>query len=101
MRKTLFAATLAACFAIPAFAADPQPAAKGSCCSAKDTAGWEMMSPDERRMHQEKMQGFKDAGSCQAYMKEHHKMMEERAKEKGMAMPRESGHGCDHMMMKK
>jgi opacity protein-like surface antigen len=97
MRKTLFAATLAACFATAAFAADPQPAAKGSCCSAKDTAGWEMMSPDERRMHQDKMGGFKDMGSCQAYMKEHHKSMEARAKQKGMKPPHDSGHGCDSM----
>jgi|SRR6187399_1016609 len=98
MRKTLLSATLAAaCLATAAFAADPQPTSRNSCCSAKDTAGWEMMSPDERRMHQERMGGFKDAGSCQAYMKEHHKNMEERAKQKGMKPPHDSGHGCDSM----
>ena len=56
-----------------------------------------MMNPDERKTHREKMTGSKDADSCKAYMEEHHKSMEARAKEKGKTMPKHSGDGCDHL----
>ena len=47
-----------------------------------------MMNAEERKKHQEKMGGFKDKDSCMAYMGEHHKSMEARAKQKGQKMPR-------------
>ena len=70
------------------------------CCSAKDTPGWSMMNPEERKAHQEKMAAFKDKGACMSYMEEHHKQMVGRAKEKGMKMPEGMGQGCDRFAAK-
>lgn len=105
MRKIAFAAALAACFATAALAADAQPApapkkGMGHCCSAETTPGWGLMTPEERKAHQEKMAGFKDADSCRAYMKEHHEAMEKRAKENGVKMGKGDRHGCDHLKKK-
>lgn len=110
MRKTSLTAALAATLLAsasalvlaqqPAPAPAPSPKAGGHCCSAKDTAGWDMMNAEERKQHQEKMTGFKDKDSCMAYMDEHHKSMEARAKEKGRKLPKEGGHGCDHLKKK-
>lgn len=102
MRKTLLTAALAAaCFTTASFAADPPATQKkgmgGHCCSADTTPGWGMMSAEERKKHQEKMTGFKDADSCKAYMDEHHKAMQARAMEKGKTLPKDVGHGCDHL----
>jgi len=69
----------------------------GGCCSAKDTPAWSMMTPEERKAHQEKMLGFKDMGACSAYMDEHHKQMQARAKDRGMKMPEGQDHGCDRL----
>jgi hypothetical protein len=93
------AATLFATASATVLAQQPAPGPKsgGHCCSATDTPGWGMMNAEERKKHQEKMGGFKDKGSCMAYMGEHHKAMEARAKEKGQKMPMAGGHGCDHL----
>ena len=39
------------------------------------------MSPSERDEHRQKMMGFKTYDECKAYIDEHHKQMDERAKE--------------------
>jgi hypothetical protein len=62
------------------------------------TPGWTMMTPEERKAHQDKMHAFKDHGQCQAYMEDHRKQMESRAKEKGKALPGTGpGPGCDYL----
>jgi len=71
----------------------------GHCCSEKTTTGWSMMSAEERKAHQEKMHGFKDENSCMAYMEEHHKQMQARAKEQGKKLS-EVPHGCDRFKKK-
>ena len=64
-----------------------------------NTWGWQLMTPQERAEHQTKMRSFKTYEECKAYLEEHHKQMEARAKEKGMTLPpRKPGmYGCDNM----
>lgn len=52
-----------------------------------NTPGWGMMSPAERSAHRDKMWSFKTEGECRAYQDEHHKLMAERAKERGRTVP--------------
>jgi len=52
-----------------------------------DTAGWSMMSPDERRQHHAKMTSFTRAKACRVYVDQHHRLMAERAKQRGVNMP--------------
>ena len=105
MRTMLFAAALALAFAA---AAQPGPGAapgRGGPMGgpmgdprfgAEVTPGWTMMTAEERREHQERMRGFKDQQACQAYMEQHHKKMQERAKEQGRALPSQGpGRGCN------
>ena len=107
MSKRLLTAALAAAvlatasLALQAQQTDKPMMNKGAgCCSAENTAGWNMMSVEEQKAHQQKMAGMKDSNSCMAYMKEHHTAMEARAKEKGMKMGKGDGHGCDHLKKK-
>ncbi len=59
--------------------------------------GWGMMSPSERDEHRQKMMGFKTYDECKAYIDEHHKQMEERAKEQSRPMPMMRRNPCDRM----
>lgn len=52
-----------------------------------NTPGWGMMSPAERTAHRDRMWAFKTEGECRAYLDEHHKLMAERAKERGRSVP--------------
>ncbi len=52
-----------------------------------NTSGWSMMSSQERTEHRDKMLNMKTYAECKAYVAEHRKTMEARAKEKGVAMP--------------
>jgi hypothetical protein len=70
----------------------------GPCVDAQTTPGWAMMTPEERKAHQEKMFAFKEPAACQSYMAEHHKQMQSRAKAQGKALPFEGpGPGCDYL----
>ena len=60
------------------------------------TPGWSLMSAEERGAHQERMRSMKGYDECEAYMVEHRKLMDERAKEKGKALRgRGPGPACD------
>jgi hypothetical protein len=54
----------------------------------RNTPGWSMMSNDERTEHRNKMLGMQTYADCKAYIDEHRKLMEARAKERGVAAPR-------------
>jgi hypothetical protein len=103
MKMPLLALALAAsvaAFAQPASGPGPGPGMMkgGPRFGADVTPGWAMMTSEERRAHQEKMRGMKDRAACEAYMTEHHKLMEARAKEKGKALPwKGPGRGCDYL----
>jgi hypothetical protein len=64
--------------------------------SAGDTMsyGYQLMTPQERAEHQEKMRSLKTEQEREAYRMEHHKQMKERAKQRGVKLPEEPGpHG--------
>lgn len=49
--------------------------------------GWELMSEQERREHQNTMRSLKTEQEREAYRQEHHKLMQDRAKAQGKAVP--------------
>ena len=65
-----------------------------------NTAGWQLMTPAERTEHQTKLRSFTEYNACKEYVDEHHKKMEERAKEKGVAVPVMRRNACDVMKAK-
>lgn len=98
IRRILIGAAMAASLAAVAQMGGPGAGHGGPRYGPDVTPGWSMMTPEERKAHQEKMQGFKDAGQCRSYMTEHRKKMEERAKEKGSTLPGTGpGPACDMM----
>lgn len=66
----------------------------------KNTAGWQLMTPEERTEHQTKLRAFTEYAACKEYVDEHHKQMEERAREKGVAVPVMLQNPCDTMKAK-
>lgn len=63
-----------------------------------NTWGWQLMTPQERVEHQNKMRSFTTYDECKAYQEAHHQAMEARAKEKGVTLPATAGgYGCDNM----
>lgn len=102
MRKLALATGIAAAsFALAALAQPYGPGpgpGKGPGPRFNDTTtpGWSMMTKQERAEHQAKMRGFQSYDECHAYMVEHHKLMEERAREKGKSLRGAGpGPGCD------
>jgi hypothetical protein len=104
MKRTLLAAALAA--ASLALYAQPYGPGNGpgrgpgygpgARWGADVTPGWALMTAEERRAHQEKMQSMKDPAECETYMASHHAQMQERAKAKGRALPfKGPGPGCE------
>lgn len=65
-----------------------------------NTYGWQLMTPAERTDHQAKMRSFTEYNICKEYVEEHHKLMEERAKEKGVSVPVMRQNPCDMMKAK-
>jgi len=63
----------------------------------QNTYGWQLMTPQERTEHQTKLRSFTEYNACQEYVNEHHKQMEERAKEKGITTPIMKRNPCDVM----
>ena len=62
-----------------------------------NTPGWTLMTAQERTEHQTKMRAVKTSDECKALQDEQHKMMETRAKEKGVALPAPRQNGCEMM----
>jgi hypothetical protein len=65
-----------------------------------NTYGWQLMTPQERTEHQTKLRSFTEYAACKEYVDEHHKQMEERAREKGIAPPVMRRNPCDTMKAK-
>jgi len=59
---------------------------KGWHWNADSVPGWQFMTPEERTEHQNKMHSFKTYDDCEAYHKEHRGLMEQRAKDQGVAL---------------
>lgn len=62
-----------------------------------NTAGWAMMTEQERAEHREKMMSVRSYEECMAYAAEHHKTMQERAAAQGQTMPAPRFNACERM----
>ena len=60
-------------------------------------AGWSLMTEEERTAHQIKMRAVKTYDECKVLQADHRKMIEERAKEKGVTLPPPRQIACDRM----
>lgn len=49
--------------------------------------GWQLMTKQERMEHRTRMRSLKTQQEREAYRIEHHKQMQERAKQKGVSLP--------------
>lgn len=65
--------------------------------SQRNTAGWNLMTPEERAAHRQKMMSAKTYEECKAAQEENHRQMEERAKGKGRTLPAPRQNACDRM----
>jgi len=65
--------------------------------SEGNTRGWQLMTPEERIEHQAKIRGFTTYEACRSYQVSHHQLMEERAKQRGMALPQGRRDICEHL----
>ena len=52
-----------------------------------NTRGWSLMNAEERNAHRQKMLGATTLAECQAVLEEHRKLIEQRARERGVATP--------------
>jgi hypothetical protein len=93
MKRPMLLAALAA-VSITTFAQGPGPGGgpgpgrgPGARGPMMEAPGWSMMTPEERRAHQERMRGFKGSAECEKYMQEHHKLMQDRAQQRGQKLP--------------
>ena len=53
----------------------------------RNVYGWELMSPQEREAHREKMRSFQTEQEREQSRMEHHQRMQERAEEQGVTLP--------------
>jgi hypothetical protein len=65
--------------------------------SGENTFGWQFMSPEERIAHQTRIRGFVSLEECRKYQVSHHRLMEERAREQGVAPPGGGRDFCEHL----
>lgn len=74
--------------------------AQSATTFAKDQVyGWELMTEQERAEHRTKMQSLKTKEERERYRIEHHKKMQERARQQGKTlpdMPQSQGKGMGH-----
>jgi len=63
----------------------------------RNTAGWSLMTPEERTAHRDKMRSLKTYDECKTVQSSQHALMETRAKEKGVTLPEPRYNVCDRM----
>lgn len=64
---------------------------------AGNTRGWQFMTPEERLAHQATIRAFDSYSACRAYQADHHRAMEERAKQQGRDLAPEQRDFCAHL----
>ncbi|MDS4015981.1 MAG: hypothetical protein RKP46_16760 [Candidatus Accumulibacter sp.] len=69
--------------------------------SEANTRGWQLMTPEERIEHQARIRGFRTYEECQRYRLAHHEQMEERARQRGLELPRGKRDICEHLQADK
>lgn len=65
--------------------------------SEANTRGWQLMSPEERIEHQSRIRSFTTLEECRSYQLSHHQLMEERARQRGVALPGGGQDICAHL----
>lgn len=65
--------------------------------SEENTRGWHLMTPEERIEHQSRIRRFASYEECHSYQASHHRMMEERARKRGMELPVGGRDICEHL----
>lgn len=65
--------------------------------SQRNTAGWNLMTAEERNAHREKMMAVKSYDECKSVQVAQHSAMEARAKERGVSLSQPRSNGCDRM----
>ncbi len=74
------------------------PAAGGPWrASETNTRGWQLMTQEERIEHQARIRGFRSYDECRSYQLAHHRLMEERARQRGIELPRGRRDVCEHL----
>lgn len=69
--------------------------------SEANTRGWQFMTPEERIEHQTRIRGFSTLAECRSYQLSHHQLMEERARQRGIALPGGGQDICEHLQAAK
>jgi hypothetical protein len=92
---------LTAALAAPAIA-QPGPGmgpgqGRGFAFGQGNTAGWSLMTAEERAAHRDKMLAAKTYEECKAIQAEHHEAMAKRARDTGIGLPEPRQSGCDRM----
>jgi hypothetical protein len=64
---------------------------------ASNTRGWQFMTPQERVEHQARIRAFDDYQACRTYQIEHHRTMQERARQQGRTLGPEQRDFCAHL----
>jgi hypothetical protein len=67
---------------------------------SSNTRGWQIMTPEERIAHQAKIRSFNDYSACRAYQADHHRRMEDRARQQGRTLVTEQRDACAHIETK-
>ena len=70
---------------------------RGMGCRQGRAAGWSLMTQEERTAHQIKMRAVKTYDECKVLQADHRKLIEERAKEKGVTLPPPRQIACERM----
>ena len=65
--------------------------------SETNTRGWQLMTAEERIEHQARIRGFRSYDECRSYQLAHHRLMEERARQRGIELPRGRRDVCEHL----
>lgn len=60
-----------------------------------NTPGWTLMTAEERAAHQTRMRAVQTYNECKQVQEEQHKLMEVRAKEKGVTLAAPRQNACD------
>jgi hypothetical protein len=87
----LLIVTILLCDTVPAQARGPWRA------SETNTRGWQLMTPEERIAHQARVRSFTDHDVCETYRTQHHALMTERARQRGVSLNEGAHDFCDHL----
>lgn len=65
--------------------------------TARNSQGWQLMTPDERIEHQRHLRSFRTYDECKAYQQGHHALMAERARQAGVVLTPTAKSVCERL----